>query len=195
MTRAAPIATVSVLICGVWALGSCGRSTRAPLDAGGSSGDRPSAGAGALQSGTGTSDGGGISAGGAPLGGDAGGGALGGFAAGGRAGFGAGALGGSGSESGGRTGSSGEGGVGGSGIAGSMGNSAGEAGTSPDGCVPPPVYFGGEVSTCCAGKPCRGNCSTDGRCHCESESEGCGDGFACCRVLGSHCLTPTQPCQ
>src|SRR3954468_12732009 len=107
MTRAAPIATVSVLICSVWVLGSCGRSTRAPLDAAGWGGERSSAGAGALQSGAGTNDGGRTSAGGAPLGGDAAGEALGGLAAGARGGFGTGALGGSGSESGGRTGASG----------------------------------------------------------------------------------------
>src|SRR3954463_1156657 len=107
MTRAAPIATVSVLICSVWGLGSCGRSTRAPLNAAGWGGERSSAGAGALQFGAGTDDGGRTSAGGASLGGGGAGEALGGFAAGGRAGFGAGALDGSGSESGGRTGASG----------------------------------------------------------------------------------------
>jgi hypothetical protein len=195
MTRAAPIATVSVLICSVWVLGSCGRSTRAPLDAAGWGGERSSAGAGALQSGAGTNDGGRTSAGGAPLGGDAAGEALGGLAAGARGGFGTGALGGSGSESGGRTGASGEVGVAGSGIAGSTGNAAGEAGTSADGCVPPPVYSGGEVSTCCAGKPCRGNCYADGTCHCESQFEGCADGFGCCRVLGAYCLSSTQICK
>jgi len=191
-SRALSLATIALAGSFGTMLGCGARSVHEPLrlGTGGMGGETSSSGGGLAPSRAGTHAGGrGSSAGEGFAGSSNSGAPNGGASSAGRPGGETGGRGDAGRDGTGGTppGSSGEAGV-------SASNSGGEAGTPAGGCVPPPVPHTTEVSTCCAGKPCRGRCTSDGVCDCGGPGWGCSEGFACCRVLGPVCVPESDHC-
>jgi hypothetical protein len=187
------VSTAVVVLCLIWVGAGCGRSTHevAHAASGGKGGAALIGGAGATSAASGAASAGRAASGGAFVSGGSAGNPHSGAPAGGsvdcEGGGGTTAVGGGGQSP---VGTSGQ-----AGAAGTDGNSAGgEAGTTTGGCVPPPVFDGPEVSTCCAGKPCRGTCTGEGICHCGGLAEGCSAGEACCTAPAPACRSASEKC-